>query len=56
VELLKDFILTKQRGQNGVSENNADMENIEYNENDNITPLQQQLINQTIDPYVRNSL
>jgi hypothetical protein len=45
VELLKDFILTKQRGRNGVSENNADMENIEHNENNNITPLQQQLIN-----------
>jgi hypothetical protein len=40
VELLKDFILTKQRGRNGVSENNANMENIEHNKNDNIIPLQ----------------
>lgn len=54
VKLLKDFILTKQRGRNGSnSENNVDMENSEHNENDgDVIPLQQQLIDQTADPHV----
>jgi hypothetical protein len=53
VKLLKDFILTKQRGRNGSdSENNVDMENSEHNENDDVIPLQQQLIDQTTDPHV----
>ncbi|EXX68016.1 uncharacterized protein OCT59_017288 [Rhizophagus irregularis] len=53
VKLLKDFILTKQRGRNGSdSENNVDMKNSEHNENDDVIPLQQQLIDQTTDPHV----
>jgi len=54
VKLLKDFILTKQRSRNGVHlEDNVDTENIELTGNDdNIVPLQQQLINQITDPNV----
>ena len=54
VKLLKDFISTKQRSRNAVDlENNMEVENIEHNENNNnILPLQQQLIDVTADPYV----
>ncbi|CAB4398093.1 unnamed protein product [Rhizophagus irregularis] len=53
VKLLKDFILAKQRSWNGGdSENNINMENSEHNENDNVIPLQQQLIDQITDLHV----
>ena len=55
MKLLKDFILTKQNNRNGIdSENNIGVRSIESNENndDNIIPLQQHLINQTTDPNV----
>jgi len=54
VKLLKDFISTKQRSRNAVDlENNMEVENIEHNENNNnILPLQQQLIDVTADLYV----
>ncbi|PKK55351.1 hypothetical protein RhiirC2_802628 [Rhizophagus irregularis] len=40
-------------GQNGSdSENNVDMKNSEHNENDDVIPLQQQLIDQTTDSHV----
>ncbi|CAB5345802.1 unnamed protein product [Rhizophagus irregularis] len=54
VKLLRDFISTKQRSRNAVDlENNMEVENIDHDENqNNILPLQQQLIDITADPYV----
>ncbi|UZO11565.1 uncharacterized protein OCT59_003128 [Rhizophagus irregularis] len=53
VKLLKNFILAKQRSWNGGdSENNVNIENSEHNENDNVIPLQQQLIDQITDLHV----